>query len=183
MPRKRTERDAQRSREITEQYQRRSKLRQHEQGMPKWWRGLRGCESYGAGEVRVIYSRFNSECPYNDPPTPKGEYAKLLRQGAPQCERILHREMKCFEKHGYSFYHQAVIDPYIVDFLCPAKRLIIELDGICHKDRSLHDSVRDRKLRELGYRVIHFHSSSVHTNVEGVLAQIASALGLVGAKQ
>jgi very-short-patch-repair endonuclease len=41
---------------------------------------------------------------------------------------------------------QAPIGPYVVDFFCPAKRLIIELDGDHHNDDEIAKRDRERQL-------------------------------------
>lgn len=35
---------------------------------------------------------------------------------------------------GYQFYRQKPLDNYIIDFYCPALKLIIEVDGEYHGD-------------------------------------------------
>jgi very-short-patch-repair endonuclease len=54
-------------------------------------------------------------------------------------------------KHlGFRFHRQAVLRGWIADFWCPAKRLIVEIDGGSHrtKNRKIRDSLRDNALRE-----------------------------------
>ncbi|UFS89317.1 endonuclease domain-containing protein [Bradyrhizobium daqingense] len=53
---------------------------------------------------------------------------------------------------GSHFRRQAPIGPYIVDFLCPAKRLVIELDGGHHNedDTAAQDLERQRWLEREG---------------------------------
>jgi len=48
---------------------------------------------------------------------------------------------------------QVPIGKYIVDFLIPSLRLVIELDGGSHHDRAIADARRDRALARSGYRV------------------------------
>jgi len=55
--------------------------------------------------------------------------AKKLRANATPHERILWRALKEVPIEGSHFRRQAPIGRYVVDFLCPAKRLIVELDG------------------------------------------------------
>jgi very-short-patch-repair endonuclease len=70
---------------------------------------------------------------------------------------------------------QQPIGPYIVDFVCRERRLIIELDGGQHAD-SQRDAVRDRWLTERRYRVLRFWNNDVMGNLEGVLETIAMVL-------
>jgi very-short-patch-repair endonuclease len=75
---------------------------------------------------------------------------------------------------GTHFRHQAPIGPYVVDFFCPAKRLIIELDGGHHNDDAVakRDGKRQLWLEQEGYRVIRFWDSDVAGDLNAVLEQI-----------
>jgi very-short-patch-repair endonuclease len=61
-----------------------------------------------------------------------------------------------------------------VDFFCPAKRLIIELDGGHHNDDATAERDRERQLwleRE-GYRVVRFWNSEITGELTAVLERI-----------
>jgi very-short-patch-repair endonuclease len=62
--------------------------------------------------------------------------ARKLRANTTPHERILWRALKEFPVDGTHFRQQAPIGPYVVDF-CPAKHLIIELDGGHHRSRDV----------------------------------------------
>ena len=53
--------------------------------------------------------------------------AKKLRANTTPHERVLWRALRELPVEGTHFRRQAPIGPYVVDFFCPAKRLIIEL--------------------------------------------------------
>ena len=72
--------------------------------------------------------------------------AKKLRANATPHERILWRALKELPVDGTHFRRQAPIGPYIVDFFCPAKRLIVELDGGHHNDDATARRDRERQL-------------------------------------
>ncbi|MEZ5820988.1 MAG: endonuclease domain-containing protein [Bradyrhizobium sp.] len=100
--------------------------------------------------------------------------AKRLRANTTPHERILWRALKELPTDGTHFRRQAPIGPYVVDFFCPAKRLIIELDGGHHNEDAATNSDRKRQLwleRE-GYRVVRFWNSEVTDNLAGVLEGI-----------
>jgi very-short-patch-repair endonuclease len=59
--------------------------------------------------------------------------AKKLRSSTTPHERALWRALKELPVFGTHFRRQAPIGSYIVDFLCPAAHLIIEIDGGHHK--------------------------------------------------
>ena len=64
------------------------------------------------------------------------------------------------EQFGYRFRRQEPLGPYIVDFVCHAARLVIELDGARHVD-SNYDQRRDAVLGQLGYRVLRFWNNDL----------------------
>ena len=75
---------------------------------------------------------------------------------------------------GLKFRRQHAIGPYIVDFYCPAERLIIELDGSAHDSERAagYDQSRERYLRGIGLTVIRLENRHVIENLEGVLAYV-----------
>ena len=79
-----------------------------------------------------------------------------------------------FPTWRFKFRRQAVIAPYIADFLCPAKALVVEVDDDTHEpDR---DWRRDVALEAKGYRTLRFTNADVMGNMEGVLETILAAL-------
>jgi very-short-patch-repair endonuclease len=73
---------------------------------------------------------------------------------------------------GYKFRRQFLIGRYIVDFVCPEKKFIIELDGGHHDEQAAQDLVRTRWLESQGYTVIRFWNTEIHFNLDGVKQQI-----------
>jgi very-short-patch-repair endonuclease len=61
---------------------------------------------------------------------------------------------------GYRFRRQHRIGEFIVDFVCPDRRLVVELDGAQHEDNP-SDKQRDRYLRSRGYRVLRLWNQQV----------------------
>ncbi len=81
----------------------------------------------------------------------------------------------------FTVCRQKVIGDYIVDFLLPSKKLIIEVDGSQHyseKGRE-SDALRDAWLREEGYEILRYSNSDVYTNLEGVAEDILNKLGML----
>jgi len=79
---------------------------------------------------------------------------------------------------GLRFRRQHPIGPYIADFYCAARKLVIELDGLTHDDRAAYDAARTHDLRQRGLRVIRFTNDEVVHNVDDVLFRIACEVGL-----
>ena len=76
---------------------------------------------------------------------------------------------------GVKFRRQQSIGPYIADFYCKEKNLIIELDGSQHIEAKKYDKERDSYLQTLGIKVLRFWNSEVEKNIEEVLIKIKSA--------
>jgi very-short-patch-repair endonuclease len=100
--------------------------------------------------------------------------AKRLRANTTPHERALWRALKEIPVEGTHFRRQAPIGPYVVDFFCPAKRLILELDGGHHNDdeTAKRDHERQAWLEQQGYRVVRFWNSEVTGDLRAVLERI-----------
>ena len=100
--------------------------------------------------------------------------AKRLRANTTPHERIFWRALRELPLEGTHFRRQAPIGPYIVDFFCPAKGLIIELDGGHHNedDVAAKDLERQCWLEREGYRVIRFWNSEITSDLTAVLERI-----------
>jgi very-short-patch-repair endonuclease len=100
--------------------------------------------------------------------------AKKLRANTTPHERVLWRALKELPLEGTHFRRQAPIGPYVVDFFCPAKRLVIELDGGHHNEdeEAQPDRARQDWLEREGYRVVRFWNSEVSRDLNAVLEKI-----------
>jgi very-short-patch-repair endonuclease len=100
--------------------------------------------------------------------------AKHLRRAMTRAEILLWRYLKAHHLDGTSFRRQAPMGPYVVDFVCHAAHLIVELDGSTHDfdARQQHDAVRDEWLASRGYDVLRFTNDQVLSSLEGVLTAI-----------
>ena len=61
---------------------------------------------------------------------------------------------------------------FIADFYCAQCRLVIELDGSVHDDRSIEDTDRSRIIESHGCKVIRFTNERVFEDLDSVLAEI-----------
>jgi very-short-patch-repair endonuclease len=100
--------------------------------------------------------------------------ARRLRREATQVEWRLWNALRQ-NKLPWRFRRQHPIGRRIADFACPARKLIVELDGGQHAD-SLSDERRTLELARHGYRVIRFWNTEVMENLEGVVEAIRQEL-------
>jgi very-short-patch-repair endonuclease len=77
---------------------------------------------------------------------------------------------------AYRFRRQHPIGPYIADFACIEKLLVIELDGEQHQDQAAYDERRTAYVESLGWKVLRFWNNDVLNNLEGVLAKAIEVL-------
>jgi very-short-patch-repair endonuclease len=80
---------------------------------------------------------------------------------------------------GWKFRRQHPIGEYIVDFACPAARLVVELDGYSHGfDVQInYDESRQRWLESQGYKVLRFSGDYREEQfMEGVVERIYQEL-------
>ena len=73
---------------------------------------------------------------------------------------------------GLKFRRQHVLAGYVVDFYCPARSLVIEVDGGVHDEQRARDAQRTRHLAKLGARVVRFSNARVLCDLPGVLAHL-----------
>ncbi|WP_010543235.1 DUF559 domain-containing protein, partial [Sphingomonas elodea] len=99
--------------------------------------------------------------------------AKEMRRNPTELEKRLWRHLSNTQL-GYKFRRQQVVFPYICDFFCPAKGLVIEVDGDTHDPA--YDERRDAYLLSQGFRPLHFSNHDVFDNIDGVLAVIVETL-------
>ncbi|MDQ2953673.1 MAG: endonuclease domain-containing protein [Pseudomonadota bacterium] len=92
-------------------------------------------------------------------------------------ERQVWSYLRAHRLHGTLFRRQVPVGCYVVDFVCLAARLIVEIDGGQHASNSkVRDQVRDAWLRSQGFRILQFWNNDVLSNGDGVLEQIVKAL-------
>src|ERR1700677_3088745 len=95
------------------------------------------------------------------PRHPLLQRARDLRRNQTDSEGRLWGELRGRRLGGWKWRRQEPIGPFIVDFFCPAKRLVVELDGPSHDDREDYDARRTVYLERAGLRVIRFRSEEI----------------------
>ena len=102
--------------------------------------------------------------------------ANALRQNQTNAEGLLWHYLRNKQMDGHKFRRQQPIGPYIVDFACMPRKLIVELDGGQHAKQEAYDEKRDTFLQDKGYRILRFWNNEVFENCFGVLESIYNAL-------
>ena len=98
--------------------------------------------------------------------------ARELRKNMTEAEQCLWSKLRRKKLNGRIFYRQRNIGSYIVDFFCPALKLVVELDGGQHYsvEGRAKDELRDEYLVNLGLKVLRFSDLDVLKDMDGVLA-------------
>ena len=94
--------------------------------------------------------------------------ARRLRQAETEAERIAWKILRNRQQKGYKFRRQQPIGPYVVDFVCFEKKLVVELDGGQHAEQSAYDAERTTWLESQGFRVLRFWNHQVLREIEAV---------------
>ncbi len=87
-------------------------------------------------------------------------FARSMRAEPTAAERKLWLLLRSRRFAGYKFRRQAPLGPYILDFVCMERRLIVEADGSQHAE-SPRDVERDLWLRAAGFRVRRFWNADI----------------------
>ena len=97
----------------------------------------------GSGEGMPVSQKFRDR-------------ARQLRRQQTDVETKLWFRLRGRQICGVKFRRQHPIGPYIVDFCCPDRGLVVELDGGQHAEHTSSDQARTRFLEAEGYRVVRF---------------------------
>ena len=131
----------------------------------------------GPNHKSMLDQPASAEAERSGGPTRKVMLARAadMRRNLPEPERRLWMELRASRFYGFKFRRQAVIGGRIVDFFCPTKGLVIEIDGVTH-DAEI-DAKRDRTMsRATGYRIVRFTNEDVMRSFDGVLLTLKMAL-------
>jgi len=98
--------------------------------------------------------------------------ARALRKDMTDAERLLWRHLRDRRLGGFKFRRQHRVGPFIVDFICPEKMVIIEVDGGQHAINTSRDEKRSLILQNMGYQILRFWNNEVLQKTEAVLTRI-----------
>ena len=99
--------------------------------------------------------------------------AKRMRHEPTATERLLWKLLRHRRLEHLKFRRQMPIGPYIADFVCLERRLIVEADGPFHDPE--RDAVRDAWLRGQSFRGLRFSNHEIATFPDAVLDEIRLA--------
>jgi very-short-patch-repair endonuclease len=103
------------------------------------------------------------------------EMARARRRDPSEPEKLLWTELKDQKLGGFRFKRQQIVGSAIVDFACPGRWLVVEVDGDTPANPEV-DALRDRKLTEVGIRVLRFQQEEVMESLDNVLQSLLQEL-------
>ena len=104
--------------------------------------------------------------------------ARGLRRDSTRAEAVLWEQLRSRRLDAMKFVRQQPVGPFIADFMCRERRLVIEVDGATHgSDAEIaYDRRRTEFLQEHGYRVLRLSNDEVINGMDEVLTVIIEAL-------
>ena len=110
--------------------------------------------------------------------TDKKGLRRKLRLEMTKEERKLWKHLSAKKLEGIKFHKQFGIGRYIVDFYCPSKKLVIEIDGSQHytEEGKEYDKIRAEYMKELGITTLRFSNIEINDNVEKVIEKIKNLI-------
>ena len=98
--------------------------------------------------------------------------ARKLRNNLTPAEAHLWSALRNKQLEGLRFRRQHPVGNFILDFYCPACKLVVEIDGEIHAYQTDYDDARTSKLAEHGYKVLRFSNKQVMNDLPKVIAEI-----------
>ena len=117
----------------------------------------------------------------NEPPRfrqSSRKFARAQRQNMTTAETMLWRAVRNHRIDGYGFRRQTPIGPYFADFVCLARKIVVEADGRTHEtaDAKIKDAERDAWFRRAGFRVLRFPDELIIGGLPTVIERIRAAV-------
>lgn len=109
----------------------------------------------------------------------KTRIARRLRRNLTDAEKKLWYYLRNRQFKNLKFRRQYPCGFYFLDFYCPEKNLVIEVDGSQHytKEGRTHDKIREAYLRKRGLKILRYSARDVLLNIDGVLKDIENEVG------
>ncbi len=118
---------------------------------------------------------------------PWGEGASMRRKKRPgldgrphrqqdvPAEKILWVELRHRSLGGFKFRRQHPLGRFVSDFACVERKIVLELDGESHLERTQQDQQRTQWLESEGWMVIRFWNNEIYDELETVKEAIYQA--------
>ena len=137
----------------------------------------------GLGEVKVArYGEAVLALLRDEEPATIVDRARDLRSRVSPPEVVLWTHLQGRQLGGLKFRRQHPLGRYVLDFYCPAARLVIEIDGEGHDmgDQPERDGRRDEWLETQGLKVVRVPAAEVMANAADVADGILRLIGEQG---
>jgi len=100
------------------------------------------------------------------------ETARLLRNNMTHHENLLWDKLNGKKICGVRFRRQHPIMFFIADFYCHEAKLVVEVDGDIHNDKTDYDDGRSAEMEKFGILVLRVKNAEVENNIEEVVCKI-----------
>lgn len=109
--------------------------------------------------------------PYN---TSLKDYAKHHRfqPNLTKAEALFWNIVLKYDKTGYRFLRQKIINSFILDFYCSKLRLGIEIDGAYHQRQKEYDAHRTEVLSKCGVKIIRYTNDDIQYRLNSVMKDL-----------
>jgi very-short-patch-repair endonuclease len=106
------------------------------------------------------------------------KFARLQRQNMTTAETMLWRAVRNHQIDGHGLRTQTPIGPNFADFVCLARKIVVEADGRTHEtaEAKIKDAEKDVWLRRAGFRVLRFPDELIIGGLPIVVERIRAAL-------
>ena len=101
------------------------------------------------------------------------EMARAMRREPTEAEKALWTRLAGQKLGGFKFHRQVVIGSTVVDFACPARWLVVEIAGGANAEVV---AIQDKKLADVGIRVLRFSEAQVLEDTDSTVAAILAEL-------
>lgn len=101
------------------------------------------------------------------------DMAQTARRHPTDAQKLLWTRLAAQRAGGFKFHRQVVIGSTIVAFACPARWLVVEIAG---KANAEVEAILDRRLSEVGVRVMRFTESQIMNDLDTVIDTVVEEL-------
>jgi very-short-patch-repair endonuclease len=101
---------------------------------------------------------------------------RVLRRNQTDAEKLIWYHLRNRRLAGHKFRRQHPIGPFIADFVCIERCLVIELDGGQHAMNVEADKQRSMYMESKGYKILRLWNNQVLKNTQAVIEKIWKTL-------